>query len=420
MRYLLVLPVPFFAIDERQVAIESAFAGHLRLLLASLQPRVQELEVLAPCLPRDRYEASKAGMAVVDAHADRISFQPLHVHGLGRLHYLLQLPRTAWRIWRAVGRAGCVHAGPSELLTPRENLALLFGWLRVRKTVYVVDIDQRNTARMNLATGTWSRGVAWRRRHLHDAWQGLQHHLARMLCSVLLLKGQALVRDFGRGRPHVHYLLDVAHSADMVLTDDRLARKVAAAQQSRQPLRACYFGRLAAYKGIDRSLRAIAAANADGAAVTFDVFGAGEQDTALRALAAELRLDEVVRFHGARAYGAAFFAELEAFDVLLAAPLAEDTPRSATDAQALGMAVLAFDTYYYRELAEQGAGVVTVPWNDVGALAGGLMRLCRDRGLLGDLARRGVAFARANTQEQWLRRRAEWTLGTLTRARPAD
>jgi glycosyltransferase involved in cell wall biosynthesis len=374
-----------------------------------MQPHVDELEVAAPTLSAERHAELQAGLAVIDAAADRISFTPLHAHGLGRLRHLLALPRTAFRIWRAVGRAGCVHAGPSELLVPRENLALLFGWLRRRRTVYVVDIDQRQTPRMNVATGTWSRGVAWRRRHVHEAWQGLQHHLARMLCSVVLLKGQALVRDYGRGRPHVHCLLDVAHGADMVLPDDRLARKLAAQQQPDRPLRACYFGRLAAYKGIDRMLRAVAAARAAGTAVTFDVFGAGDRESALRALAAELRLDDHVRFHGARPYGAAFFAELETFDVLLAAPLAEDTPRSATDAQALGIAVLAFDTYYYRELEEQGAGIATVAWDDVPALAAGLGRLHRDRGSLGELARRGVAFARANTQEEWLRRRAAWT-----------
>jgi glycosyltransferase involved in cell wall biosynthesis len=170
------------------------------------------------------------------------------------------------------------------------------------------------------------------------------------------------------------------------------------------------------FKGVDRMLRAVRAARDAGADVTFDVFGAGDEQARLAALAAELRLGDVVAFHGARPYGPAFFAELADLDLLLAAPLSEDTPRSAIDAQALGMGVLAFDTYYYAELAQQGAGVATAPWPDDAALGRQLAALAADRERLVDLGARGVAFAAANTQESWLRRRASWTPGITATA----
>lgn len=410
MRYLLILPVPFFPVNGGRAAVESAFALHLEQLLASLAPAVTAIEVLAPAMGAAEHERLKGSLRTLDAATDRISFTAAFPLGRGRLGHLLGMPRLAWRIWCAVGRARWVHAGPSQLFFPFENVGLLVGWLRWRDTVYVVDIDHRESARMNLATGTWSRGVYLRRRYLHDAWFALQHHVARMLCSTLFLKGKALVADFGRGRPHVHQILDCAHSGDMVLGAPAQAKKLEALAAGRG-LRACYFGRLVAYKGVDRMLRAVHAARAAGTDVTFDVYGGGDALDALRTLAAQLGLDTAVRFHGSRPYGPEFFAELQGFDVLLAAPLSEDTPRSAIDAQALGIAVLAFATYYYRDLAADGAGVTVVPWPDVDAMARAMARLATDRSQLADLARRGIAFAAANTQEEWLRRRASWTPG---------
>jgi len=410
MRYLLVVPVPFHRLHDGRAAVESAFALHLQKLLASLGPRVAAIEVLAPAMDAAQYAANQGSLRPVDAATERIVFTAAFALGGGRLRAMLRLPALAARIWRAVGRAGWVHAGPSQLFSPFENLALAIGRLRSRHTIYVTDIDHRNSARMHLATGRWSRGVAWRRRHVHDRWFALQHHLARMLASTVFLKGRALVRDFGRGKPNVHYILDSAHSADMVLPPDRQQQRLERLQAS-VGLRACYFGRLVDYKGIDRMLRAVHAARAAGAAVTFDVYGDGPSREALTALTHELQLDDVARFHGSPASRRQVFAELAQCDVLLACPLSEDTPRSAIDAQALGMAVLAFDTYYYAELAEQNAGVVVVPWPDHAALAKALGALASDRARLVALARAAFTFAAANTQEQWLERRAQCTPG---------
>src|SRR5262245_24212103 len=255
MRYLMVVQVPFFALDGDRAAVESAFALHLQQLLASLAPVVTSIDVLGPTLSTGEYEAAKGSLQVLDAAVDRIAFHPAYPLGGGRLRHVVGLPRLLARIWRAVGRSGWVHAGPSQLFRPFENLALMIAWLRRRTSIYVVDIDHRESARMNLATGAWTRGVAWRRRHLHDRWSAIQHHLARWFCSTVLLKGRALVRDFGRGRDHVHCILDCAHAADMVLDEGAQRTKVARLLAGRG-LRACYFGRVVAYKGIDRMLRA--------------------------------------------------------------------------------------------------------------------------------------------------------------------
>ena len=409
--YLLVLPVHFFQSPEGWIATESAFALHLRLLRRSLAPDVETLTIAAPVIGPEAYAARSAGWSRLSADQDGIRLIPLHEAGLGRLDFLRQLPRIAWRLWRAVGSAAFVHSGPSELFEPREIVALLFGVVRRRRTIYTVDIDWHGTAAMNLRTKVWPYGAYWRRRYVHDAWAALQTFVARWTMSLLMLKGDRLVRRFGGGAPHVRYLLDAAHSAEMVLTDAALQAKLTRTAASTGTLRAVYFGRLAAYKGVDRMLQAVALTRNRGADVTLDVYGDGAELERLRHLADEAGLQESVRFHGARPYGRAFLSDLSNYDLLLAAPLAQDTPRSAVDAQASGLPVLAYDTYYYQELRDFGAGVTCVPWEDIPALADELIELSNDRGRLCELIRRGVSFARANTQEIWLARRASWTLG---------
>jgi glycosyltransferase involved in cell wall biosynthesis len=406
-RYLIVVPVAFVPVADGRAAIESAFAEHLKLLLDSLAPAVQQIEVIAPLLPA---ASDTTGMCVLDPRDDRIRFVAAYPNSIGRVAYWLALPRLMARVWQAVGRARFVHAGPSTFYRPLENFALLFGWLRRRTTIYVTDIDQRQSPRMCYQTEQWSFGVYVRARFLHQKWENLQHHIARWICSMMLLKGRALVRDFGRGKSKVHYILDSAYSREMILATERQAARWIRIDDASRPMRACYFGRLVTYKGIDRMLQAIAAAREAGADVTLDLYGGGDQEAELRSLAGSLGLQDAVRFHGVRTYGLEFFRELDDYDVLLAAPLSEDTPRSALDAQALGMPILAFDTYYYRELAEFGAGVCVVAWPDVAALAEQMVRLFRDRSALVALGQRGIVFAAQNTQESWLERRAVWTL----------
>jgi glycosyltransferase involved in cell wall biosynthesis len=410
--YLMVLPVPCYRLEGDRFATESAFVGHLRLLLRSLSPSIERIVVAAPWVDQDSYERVRGGWSVLSGAEDRISYIPLHPASQGRLRYWLGLPWQLRRLAAAVGAAGYVHAGPSLLWKPCEFPALVLGWLARRRTIYVVDIDQRESPRMLRAAGRISRADFVRATYLHNVWGSVQTHLARYMVTVGFLKGRALVRDYGRGKPSFHYILDAAHDATMVLSDaERSRREEALLGREPGTLRAVYFGRLVAYKGIDLMLHAVQLARRSGVQATLDIYGAGEQEDQLRRLAHAEELRGHVRFHGARPYGAEFLREIGEHDVLLACPLSEDTPRSAVDAQARGMPVLALDSYYYRELEADGGGVSCVPWPDVEALAARMASLSRDRRALAALAAKGVAFAAANTQEAWLERRARWTLG---------
>jgi glycosyltransferase involved in cell wall biosynthesis len=208
----------------------------------------------------------------------------------------------------------------------------------------------------------------------------------------------------------VKYFLDAAFSAEHVISPEALARKTASLADPAQPLELVYFGRLTAYKGVDRCIEAVAlAAKMCSAPLRLSIIGAGEEVDRLRSLGLRLGVADRVEFRGAFPFGPRLFDQLCPLHLLLAAPLSEDTPRSALDAMACGLPILAFATDYYTDLEESGA-VDLVPWLSVERMAERIAHYAADKQRLMPLALAGVEFARSNTQEAWLNSRAQWTL----------
>jgi glycosyltransferase involved in cell wall biosynthesis len=411
----MVLPVPFHRIGPGRIATESAFCEHLRLLRRLLAPRFDRLTIAAPTMSAAGFAAC-AYPGEIDEAADGIAFVPLQDVEAGPLRYwLLHLLPNLVKVTRAVRRATVVHASPSNPRWPIESPALLIGALLRRKTISFTDIDHRRSSQMSYRTGRMSRFAYIVNRLVFDPIRWLQHVIIVRACSLVCLKGRRFAADFGKGRPNVKHFFDTAFSAEQIVPPARLAAKIEALRDPRQPLELVYFGRLTGYKGIDRCLEAIAAAVRGGApSLRFHLIGAGEQEAELRRRARELGIAELVVFHGPVTFGPELFEKLYGCHLLLAAPLSEDTPRSAFDAMAAGVPILAFDTAYYNDLGDSGA-VDVVPWPSVPALAERIGELARDKTKLVPMAQRAVEFARQNTQEIWLRRRIEWTFDLLPR-----
>lgn len=414
--YLFVVPVPAYPIDETRFAIESAFAEHLILLRDRLGPLARNVVIAAPQMPQDDYERSKSSLAVLDRTKDGIRFAPIFPNDISRLGYLAALPRVLAKLRQEMKGAHVVHTGPSGIYRMFEFPAFLMASLSGKVTIGVSDIDARMTPAMNLRTGHWNRRQYWVNRLVHMPIAHLQHAAMARMGSVVLYKGAKLARDYGNGRDNVKNILDAAYSAEDIILPDELAAKLEEVRHAQSRLRICYFGRLTRYKGIDHMLRALVHARTLGLNdFVFDVIGDGDARPALEALASELGLTDVTHFHGQMPFGREFLRRLRQYHVLLAAPLREDTPRSALDAMASGQAVLAYDTYYYRDLAEAGAGVETVPWFEPEALGRRLHEISQDRAQLAHLIERSVSFAHANTQAIWLDRRAQWTQEAVRR-----
>ncbi|MFN0241289.1 MAG: glycosyltransferase [Planctomycetota bacterium] len=415
IHYLIVVPVRFHRSSPSTVAVESAFAEHLRVLRDRLAPHFDELTIAGPTMPRAQYERDRGHLASIDEERERMRFAALHPAESGRaMFWLRHFASIAPRLWREVRRADVVHSGLSHnLFQPVEFLALAFAKISRKPTICVVDIDTRADARMNQATGRWSRKSVVLCRAVYDPLRTLQLAAAARWCSLVLLKGRRLCRDFGAGRPHVKYFLDAAFSGEHVIPQDALERKRHALSDPTAPLELVYFGRLTAYKGVDRCIEALAAARRrTSAPLRLHVIGTGEEEANLRALCRRLDVDDRVRFHAALPFGSALFAALYTHHLSLAAPLSEDTPRSALDAMASGIPILAFGTEYYTDLHASGA-VDVVPWPSVADMSERIAHYADDKRRLLPLVDAAIAFARANTQETWLDARVRWTLALL-------
>ena len=409
--YLMVLPVRHFRVNRHLVAVESAFAEHLRMMRSRVGDNGYRLFIASPAMTAEVYEYRKQGFSMIDEETDLISFYTLFsddaVHSVGdNVRCVYQAMRTVLSLVR---RSSCVHSGLSwSAGLPFEFASILFGIVLRRRTVFVVDIDFRNSAYMSYKIGDWSWKSYVLCRYIYDTARSVQIQIAARWCSVVLLKGGKMAADFGAGRPNVHNFLDSSHCENNILDAESLEEKIQVIRDRSQPLQLTYFGRLTPYKGVDRCLRAVAMAHEAGANVRFDIVGGGEQLDALRNLATEYGANSYVRFLDSRPFDQQFFCLLYKYHLLLAAPLREDTPRSALDAMAAGVPYLAFNTYYYRELLQSGAGQ-TVPWPDVEAMTRAIIELEANREQIVRMVEHSVAFARANTQEVWLDRRFGWT-----------
>ncbi len=407
-RYLMVLNVEMRALGRGRAAMESAFAEHLRQLLQTLGPTA-EIRVLSPQMTAERYEQNRDHLAVVDGRKDRIWFRPVYDVPISRAQFMARLPAIGKRVADEVRWSQVIHGGISHDVTrPFAIMALAMGRALGRPMLSVTDMDLRRQAEMMYRSGHWKRRTYLLSRLVFDPLRDLQHRFVAKNCSLVLLKGQDMVADFGGGRESVKFFLDAAFSHQHIIDPERLGAKHEAIRRTDWPLRVVYFGRLVAYKGIDHMLRAAEAAVGAGADLRFTIIGSGDARSELEAESKRLGLEERVRFVGAIPFGPRLFDLLYDQHLLLAAPLHEDTPRSALDAAAAGIPILAYDTPYYRTLASSGAVTVT-PWLDDDAMAAALVRLEGDREDVVRMSVAGVEFARDNTQERWLERRAEWT-----------
>jgi glycosyltransferase involved in cell wall biosynthesis len=412
--YTMVLPVRHFRVDERCVAVESAFAEHLRMMRSRIGAAAERLAIASPEMSATAYEAGRRGWALIDEQQEKIVFYTLFEEDKaqstrGKIKLFMPVMRALDGLAK---RSFCIHSGLSwDMWLPFEFASILFGILLKKRTVFVVDIDYRNSAYMSYRNGDWSRKSYLVCKYIYDTARSIQVSLAVRNCSLVLLKGKKMAADFGADMPNVKSFLDASHSERNIIPSESIEQKLKAVRDQRNPLRLVYFGRLTAYKGIDRCLRAASLAREAGANVTLDIIGGGEQAESLRNLAHELGAEQWATFHGPMPFDQEFFRTLYSFHLLLAAPLREDTPRSALDAMAAGMGYVAFDTYYYRELLESGAGRV-VPWPEIEAMSKALLHLEKHREEVSIMIESAVGFARLNTQEIWLERRLSWTMSS--------
>lgn len=414
--YLAAVEAPAYAISESRFAVESAFAEHLRLLRESVGPRFARIVVLAPRLSDEVYAATCQSMTVIDSEVDGIFYVASHSVTASRWRYW---SREVWPLWRrvrtAVRTSGLVHSGPAiDVWRPTNAMVNFAAWLAKRPVIFVVDIDFRHESRRFYRSGMWGARAYYMARVIYDPMKWVQVWLAARTFGLVMLKGASMVADFGQGRGNVKDFYDTVHGEGDIKSASEERRHVDSILDTSQPLQLAYFGRLVRYKGVDRAIEATRLARDAGADVRLTIIGDGDRLSALREQVARGGLGDVVTFRAPVPYGSALFLELEGVHASVSTPLSEDTPRSAFDSFARGLPVIAFDMEYFVDLARKSGAVSLATWPEPAAMAERFVELSRDRVLLAGMAKRALAFARVNTQAQWLQRREQWLAEMLT------
>lgn len=357
--------------------------------------------------PRD-YEATRAQLVELGPK-DGFRFHPVTRAGLSKIHRLLDNPSMLVRILRDVQWADVVHGGPTQnLFCPFNIAALIFAQMLGKPTKSVSDMDEREQARMMLDTGQWSYSTYLRAHYLYDPIRDLQLRYIAKACSLVLMKSERMVHDYGNGRGSVHFFLNASFSETNIISESRLEQKVQHVLDAERPLEVVAVGRLVVEKGVHHMLDALRYARGRGSRVRLSFLGSGPEKAPLQRRVGELGLADHVRFLDAVPFGQGLFDLLYAYHLLLAAPLNGDTPRSALDGMASGLPILAYDTDYYRTLAACSEALMLSPWNDPTALGDRLVELEPGRSALAERARAAVRFAAENTAEIWMSRRRAW------------
>lgn len=422
MNYVMVLLVPFYRVDENIIACEGAFAAHLNELLPRIADWGDRIVIHSPSMSSETYSANKHHLAHIDCRKESIEY----IHGpsleLSRIQFLLRSPFSIWpAIWKVVRTANVVHSSASkDILKLFTIMSIVFAVIQGKKTIFVMDIDHRSSAKMSYKTGKFSRKSYLLSQYVYNPLISLQIRFASRFCNLVMLKGQALADDYGKGRAHVKNFYNTAHDLSFVISEANLAKKITALDLPKKEIKLVYFGRVVEYKGIPDMIQATKMVaeklknSGSKQDVSLTIIGAGTQETELKELVDQQQLQHLVIFKGAISYGEKLFDCLAGYDFLLAAPHSEDTPRSVFDAMACGLPMIAYDTYYYKDLSTTGT-VKTVPWLSSDAMACAIIELANNPSEVKPMILACREFALNNTQKTWMDKRLAWTKEFLSK-----
>lgn len=412
MEYVLVLNVPFYRVSANEFACESAFASHLRVLHHRIPAQYDSIRVCGPSMPAEDYQSNKGHLGHIQEQQEKIFLTELYLSNTRYVEFLKSSALSTFKkLWQAVSKAGLVHSGPSmNLFQPIGIFSLVAAKLLRKKSIAVLDIDIRKDVERAYQLGMINKIRYLIERFIFEPLRRLQLRWVARNCSLVLFKGQALVSDYGNNKDSVKNFFDTSHSSQHIISESLLAEKINRKYTQDQPIKCVYFGRFVARKGIDYCIRSVVQARKIyNANISFTIIGDGPEKEKLASLIKEQDAQQFIFLRPPIQFGPELFDTLYGFDILLAAPLTEDTPRSAFDGMAAGMALCAYDTDYYLTLAQFGPMVKISPWLNVEAMAETIAGLAKDLAALASAQIDARKFAEENTQEIWLEKRLKWT-----------
>ena len=360
-----------------------ATVGGFPLQMTVLSQLFDSTAVLVPILPAPLPD----GTCVLDGRNLRVV--PLtRPSGAGckrKFNWLAWLPRNLPRIWREVALADAVHAPvPGDVGT--------FGIL--------VALAQRKPLFVRHC-GTWAEPTTAADRSLF--W--LLEHIAGDR-NVVLATGADTARPSVRN-PNIDWIFatTLTQAEWSSLPQHRPWRRG-------EPFRWITVGRMSPEKNVDSVLRALAIVRQDAPEVSLDVVGDGVCLPALKQLAVDLGLEQVVRFHGNLSHDDVMRALTESHLFVFPTRNKEGFPKAVLEALACGLPVVATAVSVIAHLLKNGAGILLT---DSGpeAVATAARQWMSDERRLANASLAAREASREYTLERWRdqiasRLRARW------------
>jgi glycosyltransferase involved in cell wall biosynthesis len=322
---------------------------------------------------------------------------------------LTSLPRIVSEIWKAVGKAKLVHAGPG-------GWPISLGWFAIPMAKL-----RGKFALTNVESAAWRLGFKrpWRPKPL------IQAVVFETLCRVLVnISDLATFTQAGyrselliAPRQHRGHVI----CASWIDSEDILERAEAETiwdaklEDFDRPLRAVVAATLNHNKGIPILLEALKELERRGVPLAIDIYGKGPLlDHCIQA-ASSLTGSVKLNLRGMIDYGQPFMQMLQTHDVILVPSISDEQPRIVFDSFAQALPVIASDTPGLIECVTDGFNGKIVPSGNIMALADAIEWATRNRQELRELGIRSLDTASSLTHDQMHSRRAEIIKSALGR-----
>ncbi len=254
------------------------------------------------------------------------------------------------------------------------------------------------------------------RRLRRDAWELGQERKQRAAlreASGVQCNGVPIYDAYRDLTPSALLFFDTRTTADMIASDDALARREARLRSGR-PLTLAFSGRLHPMKGADHLPRLAAALRRRGVRFTMLVCGAGPLEQAIVAERDRLELSRSMVMKGVLDFRAALAPLMrDEVDLFVCPHVQGDPSCTYLETFASGVPMVGYDNEAFDRLLAHVDGGVRVPLGDIEAMADAIAALDGDRATIVRKARAARDFAREHTFEATSRRRVEHLLGCV-------
>lgn len=408
--YLIPITVPIF-LEGETALLSTDWRRALILLRDSLGGRYGPLVVAAPFVPAaesdQRLESLKA--------EDGIELLPLFDrHQRLRQYWRGTHQQVRARLVDCLARTAVLHGTVEDPLRPFCYSAVMMAAAKGLPTILVQDQDVGQSMR-DLYDGKSTIGRLWTEAQART--HEMQTRRATRAAGLCLFKGKDTIARFGHLARALLPIEDTSYLSNEVFPEPAVRARLHALLATARPLRFGFCGRLVHLKGLDRSLRILALATAQGANLSLDIIGTGPEEDSLRRLARDLGLEARVRFLGSMAYGPELIASLGGCDALLFNPRMSETPRMFFDAYAAGLPLVADGINYVLERRDAEGATVVLPRQDDAGAAQILVELDANRARFLPLTERALAARLHHAADSWYQRRAEATHALVERTR---